>query len=39
MNLVPDYLVSGSWLPLTVSSLIMQDCVRGENEERVQRIH
>ena len=27
MNLVPIYLVSGSQLPLTVSSLIMQDCV------------
>ena len=33
MNLVHNYLVSGSRLPLTVSSLIMQGCVRGENEE------
>ena len=33
MNLVPIYLVSGSRLPLTDSCLVMQDCVRGENEE------
>ena len=27
------YVVSGSLPPLTVSILVMQDCVRGENEE------